>query len=134
MKIFPDNVTTVFSYTETCFGLGYTIGPAIGSLLYQAGGFSLPFLVVGVLGLALATGLLFLVPKIERTKREESCDDDSEDQEKRCLKPLTLVAIAKVRVQLLNSKIIIVDALFYRHLQYWYHLLITAFASWVQAL
>ena len=26
INLFPDKVATIMSYTETCFGLGYTIG------------------------------------------------------------------------------------------------------------
>ncbi len=36
---FPSKATTLVAMLETFFGLGYLIGPAIGSLLYAEGGF-----------------------------------------------------------------------------------------------
>ena len=44
---FPGKVATVFSITETFYGLGAILGPTIGGILYQAGGFTLPFLTLG---------------------------------------------------------------------------------------
>ena len=43
MKIFPDKVAKVMSWTQTCFGLGYMLGPGVGAALYEQGGFMLPF-------------------------------------------------------------------------------------------
>ena len=40
------------------------LGPAVGSLLYSAGGFLLPFVVVGSIGLVVATALLILIPNV----------------------------------------------------------------------
>ena len=40
------------------------MGPAVGSLLYTAGGFLLPFVVVGSIGLVVATALLILIPNV----------------------------------------------------------------------
>ncbi len=34
----------------------------MGSFLYEAGGFKLPFIVVGSIALIIATSLLFLIP------------------------------------------------------------------------
>ena len=69
MKIFPKKVSTIMSWSEMLFGLGYMLGtlknvllttflqisrylifflgPALGSYLYEIGGFLLPFEVVG---------------------------------------------------------------------------------------
>lgn len=44
---FPDHIGTVFGFTETCIGIGMSIGPAIGGALYAAGGFGLPFFTLG---------------------------------------------------------------------------------------
>lgn len=50
---------------ETFAGLGYTAGPVIGSVLYEYGGFQMPFLVLGIL-LILATLLsYYLVEEID---------------------------------------------------------------------
>ena len=56
---------------ETFAGLGYTAGPVIGGLLYEYGGFQLPFFVLGFL-LILATFLsYYLIEKID----DEPTDD-----------------------------------------------------------
>ena len=47
------------------FGVGYMMGPAIGALLYEAGGFLLPFEVVGGLGIVMATCLLIFIPNVQ---------------------------------------------------------------------
>ena len=51
-KEFPGRVGTIIGLLETFSGFGFTAGPAIGGVLYEAGGFKLPFIVLG--------GLLFL--------------------------------------------------------------------------
>ncbi len=40
-------------------------GPALGSFLYSIGGFTLPFLVVGSVGLVVATFLVFVIPNVK---------------------------------------------------------------------
>ncbi|XP_071804650.1 MFS-type transporter SLC18B1-like isoform X2 [Asterias amurensis] len=44
---FPDDKGTVVSVNEVMVGIGFAAGPAIGGLLYQAGGFRLPFFICG---------------------------------------------------------------------------------------
>jgi len=46
-KEFPDNVATMFAILETFFGLGMIVGPTVGGALYEAGGFTLPFVTLG---------------------------------------------------------------------------------------
>lgn len=46
-KEFPDNVATTFASLETFFGLGLIVGPTVGGALYQLGGYTLPFAVMG---------------------------------------------------------------------------------------
>ncbi|GFY41822.1 MFS-type transporter SLC18B1 [Trichonephila inaurata madagascariensis] len=45
----PDVIGRAMSIVETTFSVGLAVGPVIGGILYEAGGFSLPFLVVGAL-------------------------------------------------------------------------------------
>lgn len=52
------------AWTELVYGLGYMIGPAIGSALYILGGFQLPFWVVGGIGVVISVALFFVVPKV----------------------------------------------------------------------
>ncbi|XP_076457068.1 MFS-type transporter SLC18B1-like isoform X2 [Babylonia areolata] len=45
---FPDNVSVVYAMLEVFGGLGYMVGPTLGGVLYDLGGFSLPFYSSGV--------------------------------------------------------------------------------------
>lgn len=47
MYVFPDNIGTAFGLTETCVGIGMSLGPAVGAGLYALGGYGLPFYVLG---------------------------------------------------------------------------------------
>ena len=47
IQSFPQNSGLVYSVMEATFAVGYTLGPALGAFLYQAGGFMTPFLVCG---------------------------------------------------------------------------------------
>ena len=64
MKIFPNKVARVMSWTQTCFGLGYMLGPGVGAALYQTGGFMLPFLVIGTLSTLFSIALVFTIPDL----------------------------------------------------------------------
>ncbi|XP_034841523.1 MFS-type transporter SLC18B1-like [Maniola hyperantus] len=46
-KEFPNNVASMFASLETFFGLGLIVGPMLGGALYNWGGYSLPFAVLG---------------------------------------------------------------------------------------
>ena len=87
------------SWTETLFGFGYMIGkkskiqktsldidkknicfnlgPAVGSALYELGGFTLPFLVVGVWCSVSAIGLLFTLPNVNKNNNKEDTADNA---------------------------------------------------------
>ncbi|XP_059049174.1 MFS-type transporter SLC18B1-like [Achroia grisella] len=52
---FPDSIGSVLGILETFVGLGMSVGPAIGGLLYSIGGFSLPFYSLGIV-------MVFTVP------------------------------------------------------------------------
>lgn len=51
MKTFPDDIGLAFGLTETTAGVGMSLGPALGSVFYTLGGYSLPFYVLGCLHL-----------------------------------------------------------------------------------
>jgi len=48
-NVFPNHIATTFGLLETATGLGMMVGPAFGGILYQFGGFALPFVVLGAL-------------------------------------------------------------------------------------
>lgn len=45
--LFPDSIASSFSILQTGYGVGLLAGPTIGALLYDFGGFTLPFLALG---------------------------------------------------------------------------------------
>ncbi|XP_046392956.1 MFS-type transporter SLC18B1-like [Ischnura elegans] len=61
--IFPDNMGSVMGILETFVGLGMSVGPALGGLLYSLGGFGLPFYVLGVLMMIIVPVNFFLLPR-----------------------------------------------------------------------
>ena len=46
-QMFPLRVSTVFGVVEMSFGVGMILGPTVGGSLFQIGGFTLPFAVLG---------------------------------------------------------------------------------------
>ena len=46
---FPNSSGKVYSLVDATFGLGFTVGPVLGSFLFVAGGFVTPFIVTGFL-------------------------------------------------------------------------------------
>ena len=95
MVIFPNKAAFIVASTETIFGVGMSIGkiffntyflsypkmnlnchlfpgPVLGSALYSAGGFGLPFWVVGGSGVVIAVCLYFLIPKVKGKKPDAS--------------------------------------------------------------
>ncbi|CAH1267551.1 SLC18B1 [Branchiostoma lanceolatum] len=60
---FPNNVAKVMGALESFTGLGLMAGPPIGGFLCDAGGFRLPFLVVGGVLLCCGVCLWILVPQ-----------------------------------------------------------------------
>lgn len=65
IQLFPENVGLAFGLTETCVGIGMSLGPAVGGLLYGLGGYGLPFYVLGGFVLLNIPVCWFLVKPIE---------------------------------------------------------------------
>lgn len=65
IHLFPEKVGIAFGLTETCVGIGMSLGPAIGGLLYGIGGYSLPFYVLGSFVLATGPLCMYFVESIE---------------------------------------------------------------------
>ena len=59
-KEFPENVATMFAILETFFGIGMIVGPTVRGALYEAGGFTLPFVLLGSI-LCCASGFCYFV-------------------------------------------------------------------------
>ena len=58
LATYPNRPAAVYSLLDTTFGLGLSLGPVLGSLLFSFSGFLLPFLACGAA--ILTTGLLSL--------------------------------------------------------------------------
>ncbi|CAG9864362.1 unnamed protein product [Phyllotreta striolata] len=65
---FPNNVATTFACLETFFGLGLIFGPTVGGALFQVGGYTLPFAVMGSALFLSAVLTAFVLPKHESGK------------------------------------------------------------------
>ncbi|KAK3706561.1 hypothetical protein RRG08_055001 [Elysia crispata] len=81
---FPKHVATVFGTLETASGIGLMVGPALGGLLYQVGGYGLPFYVMGILILLNGALIYKFLPQIQ---------DTSTPRKKGALKLLTSVYV-----------------------------------------
>ncbi|KAF5270492.1 hypothetical protein FQA39_LY08370 [Lamprigera yunnana] len=62
-KEFPENVATTFASLETFFGFGLIVGPTLGGLLYQVGGYTLPFAIMGSALFLSAILAAFVLPR-----------------------------------------------------------------------
>ncbi|RDD42100.1 MFS-type transporter SLC18B1 [Trichoplax sp. H2] len=67
-SIFSENIASATSVIEVLTALGYTAGPTVGGLLYQAGGFKLPFLVIGSTMLIVGFTAIFFLPTIKGSR------------------------------------------------------------------
>ncbi|XP_045590438.1 MFS-type transporter SLC18B1 [Procambarus clarkii] len=61
-KEFPDNVGATFASLETCFGLGMIVGPTLGGALFELGGYTLPFVTLGIMLLGAASLTYCILP------------------------------------------------------------------------
>ncbi|XP_025834587.1 MFS-type transporter SLC18B1 isoform X2 [Agrilus planipennis] len=71
VNIFPYNAGAVRGILETFVGLGLSVGPAIGGVLFAAGGFGLPFYVVGSFTIAMVPLNLCLLSTSKEYSNEE---------------------------------------------------------------
>ena len=69
------------SWTQTCFGLGYMLGPAVGAALYEAGGFMLPFFSIGGLSTVLSIAVVFSIPNLDTISSSNRSSSDDEESE-----------------------------------------------------
>ncbi|XP_022122887.2 MFS-type transporter SLC18B1 [Pieris rapae] len=65
VNVFPDTIGSVLGILETFVGLGMSVGPAIGGLLYSIGGFGLPFYSLGIVMVLTVPINMFLLPDYE---------------------------------------------------------------------
>merc|ERR1719350_1728683 len=64
----------MFGVVEMAFGVGMIIGPTVGGVLYQLGGYTLPF---GVLGGILILQAILTIITLPRLKDSDSANTDN---------------------------------------------------------
>lgn len=89
---FQNNVGAAFASMETFFGLGLIVGPTVGGALFELGGFTLPFVVMGVLLLIAASLVCLLLPK----RDDRPVDSDNEKGRKGSM--LTMLKIPSIAI------------------------------------
>ncbi|CAG0914227.1 unnamed protein product [Notodromas monacha] len=68
---FPQSVASIFSVTRAMMNVGQLLGPVVGGALYEAGGFKMPFLVMGVVQMCMALPARLLLPNYEEDGEDE---------------------------------------------------------------
>lgn len=72
---FPSAVAKVFSISRAVMNVTQMIGPALGGILLEIGGFNFPFMIMGIGQILLALASIFIMPP--PYYREEDCDRSS---------------------------------------------------------
>jgi len=90
-----DNVSFFMGLTEISTGLGYMVGPPLGGMLFAAGGFATPFV---VLGLALLPAAALIYYRLPPDDRRRSSDDAGGVSMKALLRnpQISLIALASM--------------------------------------
>ena len=93
-KEFPDKVATMFATLEAFFGVGLIFGPSIGGVLYQVGGYTLPFAVLGSILIGVACITFFVLPDTYNEKADSTSEDSDASQKKGLVDALKVPTIA----------------------------------------
>ena len=72
---FPSSVAKIFSITRSAMNIAQLFGPVLGGILYEAGGFFCPFLLMGAIQAVLAVFSICLMPAPD-VEDQESCDHE----------------------------------------------------------
>lgn len=59
-NFFPDNKEAMIGYTEAAIGIGFVVGPFIGSILYMIGGYKFIFYAYGFFFLLISITIRFM--------------------------------------------------------------------------
>jgi len=89
---FPTNVASMFALIELFFGIGEIVGPVVGGALYEVGGFTLPFSVMGGILFLSSIFIYFVLPESPPSEDSESGPTILEALSK----PSILIALFKV--------------------------------------
>jgi len=91
---FPTNVASMFALIELFFGIGEIVGPVVGGALYEVGGFTLPFAVMGSILFLSSLFIFFVLPDTPHVDTSDSGEKPS--MKKALSKPGILIALFKV--------------------------------------
>ena len=84
VPIYPQWAGRITSLVECFVGLGFVVGPTIGSSLYLLGGYVLPFLASGGAEIALVILAVFILPSGNDSKQDKMNQETQNDyQEKK---------------------------------------------------
>lgn len=97
-----ENVSFYLGITEISTGLGYMVGPPLGGWLFSVGGFTMPFLVLGVMLLPAAALIYHRVPHEMFRVSKDELDAKSEVSMRSLMRNPQVVVIA-VASMLANS-------------------------------
>jgi len=89
---FPTRVASMFSLIELFFGIGEIVGPVVGGALYEIGGFTLPFAVMGSLLFASSIFIFFVLPNPPSIHIE----GEKPSMKQALMKPSIAIALFKV--------------------------------------
>ena len=73
-SLYPDHVSFLYGLFGTAAGIGFMMGPSLSGILYDIGGFKLPFFVIGVFVLLMLGIVMLVLPKsqIHALSKKES--------------------------------------------------------------
>ncbi|KAK3759178.1 hypothetical protein RRG08_028138 [Elysia crispata] len=74
---FPNNYASVYAFGCSLCSLGSMLGPPIGAVFYEIGGFGLPFYIMGGVTLILEPVLIPLLPDIKASETDHKTADNS---------------------------------------------------------
>ncbi|KAJ8673673.1 hypothetical protein QAD02_004935 [Eretmocerus hayati] len=72
--VMPQGASMAFAILRVSFGVGFIVGPALGGFLYELGGYSLPFLVMGLNLYVSGVVVFFLIDTDSSLKGRAICD------------------------------------------------------------
>lgn len=72
---FEHSLASVMAAVEVLIGVGFAAGPVVGQMLYLAGGFSLPFLVLGLITAVAAPAAAWLPSQQQNTEQTHGQDE-----------------------------------------------------------
>merc|ERR1719370_1216071 len=93
---FPDKVVSMFAMIELFFGVGEIVGPVVGGALYEVGGFTLPFAVMGSTLFLSSIFIYFVLPDTPRPVVEEDENAVKPSMKNALSKPAIIIALFKV--------------------------------------